>query len=302
MPVKELKLDFVGKIKKPEFQIRRKMLSKIIEGELTATSKGRGIEFTGFRKYVYGDDASMIDWTASLRAKETLIREYEEFKHFPIYILMDVSDSMLFSSTETLKCEYAAELVFSIVYAIVNTGNKVGIGMFTDRMVSRNVPDSGTKNYYRMLQQLTNPNNYGGKYNLKKTLMETRTMLGEKSLIIIVSDFIGLEKGWDQYVKMMTGSFDILAIMVRDPRDKELPVDAGQFYVEDPYTEEKLTIDTKDYADLYRKKAEEEEADIRSRFETAKAGFISLLTTEDFLRPLLKFITLRAKLMMKTRG
>jgi len=302
MAIKELKLDLLGKIKDPKFQVRRKMLSKILEGELAASFKGRGIEFTGFRKYVYGDDASLIDWPASLRAKESLIREYEEYKNFQIFVLFDVSNSMLFSSTKQLKCEYAAELVFSLVYSVVNTGNKVGVGMFNKDLVTRNVPDSGTKNYYRILQELTNPENYGGGFDIKKALMQTRTLLGEKSLIIIVSDFLGLEEGWHRYIRMLSRDFDILGIMIRDPRDRKIPKDAGQFLVQDPYSGEKMLIDAKDYAELYRKKVEEEEEDIKHKFQAAKAGLVSVSTTEDFLRPLLKYIKIRAKIMMKMEG
>ena len=302
MAIKELKLDFLGKIKKPEFQVRRRMLSRILEGELAASFKGKGIEFTGYRKYVYGDDASLIDWPATLRAKDTLIREYEEYRNFQIFVLFDVSDSMLCSSTEQLKCEYGAELVFSIIYSVVNSGNKIGLSMFSSELVTRKTPQSGTKNYYHILQDLMNPNNYGGKFNLKKSLMQTRALLGEKSLVIIVSDFLGLEEGWERYIRMLSRDFDILGIMISDPRDRELPPDTGQFLLEDPYTGERLQIDIKDYAKLYAKKAKEEEENIRIKFQTAKAGLISVSTTEDFLKPLLKFMRLRARLMMKTRG
>ena len=301
MAIKKLNVDFLGKIKKAEFQVRRKMLSKIIEGELASSSKGRGIEFTGYRKYIYGDDASMIDWSASLRSKDTLIREYEEYKNFQIYILMDVSNSMLFSSTEKLKCEYVAELVFSVVYSIVNTGNKIGLGMFTDKLLNREVPQSGTKNYYRILQNLSNVDNYGGPFNLKKVLMQTRALLGEKSLIILVSDFIGIEDGWERYLKMMTQTFDIVGVMIRDPRDKEMPDDAGQFLIQDPYSGETLQRDNKDYSELYKKKVIEEEKRIKRGFQTAKAGFVSVSTKEDFLKPLLRYIELRAKMLMKAR-
>lgn len=299
MAVKELKLNLLGKIKKPEFQVRRKILSRILEGELAASFKGKGIEFTGFRKYVYGDDASQIDWPASLRSKQILIREYEEYRNFQIFVLLDVSNSMLFSSTERLKCEYASELVFSIVYSIVNSGNKIGLGMFTDHLVTRNIPQSGTKNYYRMLKGLSNPKNYGGPFDLKKVLMQTRTLLGEKSLIIIVSDFIGLENGWKKYVQMLNPNFDVLGIMVRDPRDKEIPKNIGQFLIEDPYTNEKILIDSNDYAKLYKEKVKEEEEEIKRQFQSAKAGFVSVLTTQDFLKPLLKYIKIRSKMLAK---
>jgi|FLOH01.1.fsa_nt_gi uncharacterized protein (DUF58 family) len=301
MTVKELKLDFIAKIKKPEFQVRRRILSKIIEGELAASKKGRGIEFTGFRKYMYGDDSSLIDWAASLRTKTTLIREYEEYKNFQIFLLLDVSDSMLFSSIDKLKCEYAAELVFSIVYSIVNIGDKVGMGMFTDRLITRKVPQSGTENYYRILDDLTNPENYGGPFSLKNALLQTRALLGEKSLIIVVSDFIGLEPGWDKYIRMLTHNFDILGIMVRDPRDKTLPEGTGQYLLEDPYSNEKMLIDSNDYAKIYADRVKKQEEEVKKGFQSAQAGFISVESDKDFMKPLMKYLKTRAKFMGRRR-
>ncbi|MAG39231.1 hypothetical protein CMO90_04055 [Candidatus Woesearchaeota archaeon] len=295
MAIKELKLDFVSKIKDTNFQVRRQMLSKVLEGELTASFKGKGIEFTGFRKYEYGDDASSIDWPATLRAKTPLIREYEEYRNFHIFVLLDVSNSMLFSSIEQLKCEYAAELAFSIVYSIVNTGNHIGMGLFTDRLVTRQIPQTGTANYFRMLEDLSNPDNYGGPFDFKRPMMQTKKLLTDKSLVIVISDFIGLKEGWHHYLSMMTENSDILGIMVRDPRDKELPKEAGQFLLEDPYTGEKLHIDSKDYADIFKKTVEEQEQEIKRKFLGAKGGVISVRTDEDFLKPLLKYVKLRAK-------
>jgi len=297
--IKELKLDLLGKIKKPEFQVRRKMLSKILEGELASNTKGQGIEFSGYRKYDYGDDASTIDWPASLRAKTTLIREFEQYRNFQIYILLDVSDSMLFSSTEQLKVEYAAEIAFSIVYSVVNSGSKVGMSMFNDKLVTKRIPNSGSKNYFRIIQDLTNGKNYGGNFDLRKPLSQSRALLFDKSLIIVISDFLGLKKGWNNYISMMSQQFDILAIMVRDPRDKEIPDNAGQFYLEDPFSKEKIRIDTKEYAKIYREMVKKEEEDIQKKFLSAKSGFVSVSTTEDFLKPLLKYVRLRAKILSR---
>ncbi|MBU1854703.1 MAG: hypothetical protein KKF89_03205 [Nanoarchaeota archaeon] len=148
---------------------------------------------------------------------------------------------------------------------------------------------------------MTNPENYGGGFDLKKALMQTRTLLGEKSLIIIVSDFLGLEEGWERYIRMLSKEFDILGIMIRDPRDKEMPTDTGQFMVEDPYSGEQMLIDSKDYAEIYKKRANEEEMKIIREFQTAKAGLVSVTTTEDFLKPFMKYIRIRAKIMMKMR-
>ena len=80
MAIKKLNAELVPKIRKLEVFARQSALSQYIEGNWTTTVKGQGIEFTGYRSYTYGDDASMIDWKASLRSKSLLVKEYEQEK------------------------------------------------------------------------------------------------------------------------------------------------------------------------------------------------------------------------------
>jgi uncharacterized protein (DUF58 family) len=301
MPIKELQLDFVRKIKDPKFQVKRNLLSRTLEGELQTMFKGRGMEFTGFRDYVYGDDASQIDWPASLRAKSTLIREFEEYRNFEIFIMLDVSNSMLFSSTNKLKCEYAADIAFSLVDSLVNVGDKIGLALFTDKLVTRRIPRAGRENYYSMVQDLTNPNNYGGNFDLGKALMQARALLGGKSLVIIISDFMGLQKSWSHQLKMMSPNFEILGIMVRDPRDKTIPTGAGQYVVEDPYSNEKLYIDATKYAKTYSEAAKKNELEIEHTFLQMRSGILNLSTDKEFIDDLIVFFKKRAIIAAKAK-
>jgi len=124
MPIKQLDLISCRKLRKTEVAAKRRVLSKVLEGSWIALLKGRGMEFAGFRPYTYGDDASRIDWNATLRAKEVLVREFEEYKTVNVFFLLDISDSMLFTSQKKLKCEYAAEMMFNLATAIVRRGRQ----------------------------------------------------------------------------------------------------------------------------------------------------------------------------------
>ena len=119
MPLQELRLELFPQFKKIELKARLDIISKFLEGDWTTMLKGQGTEFAGFRPYsAFVDDATLIDWKATLRSGEILVREFEKTRSFNVFVLMDVSDSMLFSSTDKLKCEYAAELAFSLCFAI----------------------------------------------------------------------------------------------------------------------------------------------------------------------------------------
>lgn len=72
MAIKELRIELTPRVRKAEIYAKRSVLSKTISGNWVTSFKGRGIEFAGYRSYQYGDDASLIDWRASLRSKETM--------------------------------------------------------------------------------------------------------------------------------------------------------------------------------------------------------------------------------------
>ena len=100
MPIKELNLELFPRFKNVEVRARLDIINKFLEGDWTTMLKGTGTEFAGFRPYnVFVDDASLIDWKATLRSGEILVREFETTRSFQVFILVDVSDSMLFSST-----------------------------------------------------------------------------------------------------------------------------------------------------------------------------------------------------------
>ena len=300
MGVKELRVDLSPHIKNAEIFAKRSVLSKTITGNWVTSYKGHGIEFAGYRSYQFGDDASLIDWRASLRAKEPLVREFEEYKSFSVFILLDVSNSMLFSSSEKLKAEYGAELAYALADGILRSGDAVGLGMFTDNLNLSLHPNIGRGMLDRFAQHLKDPEMYGGNFDLQKVLKQTVSFLQNNAVIIIISDFLGLRKGWERYVRMMSQNFEMIGLMLRDPRDRELPSHAGQYSLEAPYSNDYMYIDVKDFAGTYKRYVEEEERKIMNVFRKVRGGATLITTDKDYLGPLTRFLRKRQFITMAT--
>ncbi|MFH1173893.1 MAG: DUF58 domain-containing protein [archaeon] len=294
MAINELKVENIPGLKKLEVHTRQNVLNKALEGNWMASFKGRGMEFAGYRKYTFGDDASAIDWKASLKSKQTLVKEYEEERTLNVLLLVDVSNSMLFSSTGKLKAEYAAELVASLSFAILSCGDAVGMSMFTDRLVTKSQPNIGKTVYYMLIRDILNTKNYGGMFSFKVPVSHLLAILDRKSIIIIISDFIGMEKNWAHILATAAGQHEIIAIMIRDPRDRELPKDIAQYIVEDPYTGEKLYIDTKKFGKKYAEYARKDEEAIEHEFKKRKCDFLKLYTDQDYFNPIIAFFRKRS--------
>jgi len=298
MPIKELRLKLLPDIYTLSVGAKKDILSNALEGEFTTLFKGKGMEFAGYREYTYTDYASTIDWAASLRAKKTLVREFEVQKNFKIFFMLDVSDKMLWCSTKQnkLKAEHGAELMNKLAYAMLRANNAIGFALFTDIFTSRLYPDIGIGVIARMNKELRNPNNYGGRYSIKKALQYVASFLKERCLIIIISDFIGMEDGWEGYLHNIMAQHEVIGIMLRDPRDEELPNVAGQYVLEDPFSRERYIVDLGDYKKSYAANVIKEEAAIFNSFGKNAYNFIKLRTDKEFSGALMAFFRKRAQI------
>lgn len=71
---------------------------------------GRGTEFDDLRVFQFGDDPRQIDWRASARSPERLIRTYRSEFQQPFQLVVDRNSTMRFGTQKRLKVTQAARL------------------------------------------------------------------------------------------------------------------------------------------------------------------------------------------------
>jgi len=297
MAIQKLNVDLSDRHTKVNISGRREILSQAVEGNWATIFKGRGLEFTGYRPYTYSDDASLIDWKASLRSKDVLVREFEEYKNFKVVFFLDVSNSMLFTSTKDpkLKAEYAAELAFTLSEAASQTGDAVGLFMFSHKVLAAIPPGFGRGMKKRFEQVLGNKEFYGGERNLKKSLLEMNSMLSDRSIIVIISDFLAFPSDWEKYISLLATRHQLYGVMIKDPRDRTLPLFGGQYAVKDPNTSETMYIDAFNFKKKYESLALAHEEYIIKVFKKFKTSCLLLENGTPFSDALRKFFNTHAK-------
>lgn len=288
MPIKELKLNLAPLIRKLEIFTRKKIETGLT-GRYVSAFKGRGLEFEGYGQYTPADDATMIDWKASLRADEVLIKKFMKERNLIVFFLMDTSNSMLFASINKLKAEYAAEMVASLSFSILQAGDNVGMAIFTDRVEKAVKPNMGNRQFFEIVRAVSNPQFYGGGFDLIFALKYVTSFLRRRAVLIIVSDFLGLKGDWKKYMRIATEKYEVITLIVRDQRDKTLSTDIGQIVIEDPYSDEQRLINPKKVAKQYAKIALEQEKKLMSDFKECNLDFIELVTNKSFISPITKF-------------
>lgn len=295
--IKEFRPELLPQIRQLAIRANRNFLSRTLTGNWLSSFKGRGIEFSDYRVYTAGDDASLIDWRASLRARKILVKELTEEKNLNVFVCVDVSNSMLYGSGGTLKAEYAAQVASSVVYAALRAGDSAGLILYTDQIETFIKPAIGMKQHSLVLDILAKPDNYGGGQDFGKVMTQIMGATKQRGIIIVVSDFIGMDDRWNRYLEIASGRFELVGLMIRDPRDRRLPRHAAEYVLEDPYSDKKLIIDTDTYADAYAEYVVKEEARVREYFRMVRGDTLLLETSEDFVRPLRRFFQKRSAMV-----
>jgi len=292
--MKEFKVNVNPLIKKLEI-FSKKGISGFLSGEFRSIFKGRGLEFHGYRNYNPSeDDAKSIDWKASMRSRYLVVKELVEEKNNNILFFVDVSSTMSFGSAEKLKNEFVIEMFASLSYTLLTGGDSVGLALFSNRVVKTIQPNIGTKQYYMMLRTITSPELYEGEFDLAKAIHDLSIETVRRSIIIIISDFIGLKGNWYEELKLLAAKHEVIAFVVNDQRDLIMPEEVGQVFVEDPNTGESLLINTKTVKQDYERIAREENQQLSKKFEDLGIDSLFITTDQPFNKRLMTFFKKRA--------
>jgi uncharacterized protein (DUF58 family) len=289
---KSLNLDIAGAVSELE-TLLKKVLPKNIMFKLLL---GKGLEFDGYRDFNQSDDAVLIDWKASVRQQKPLVRKYIEERDLKFLFLIDVSDNMIFGSTAKLKCEYSAELAAAVSHLIVTTGDRFGFVLYNNQIIKIRPPETGTRAFEIFVHELSTPSNYGGISNLSRVIEPLiKTMPSDIAIIFIISDFVRLDESYKMNLELLSGLYETIAIVVRDPLDMKFPEINKEVVIEDPETREKLLINPKIAKELYERNASEQFDKIKDIFRDLNIDFLELCTDMSFSTEFAAFLEERTK-------
>lgn len=291
--MKKLLINVTPVIKALELTSKTALGGELI-GSYKSRFRGRGVEFEEFGDYAPGDDAEQIDWKASVKANKLLIKQYIEERNLKIFFLIDVSNSMVYTTGKKLKAEYVGEMVISLAFLMIKNSDQIGYALFNDQVIKKAPVRGGLVQYYNLIDTLLNSKNYGGGYDFANALRFTFSYAPERSMVILISDFIGLgSTKWQEILRINARRFDIITLMVRDPADSVLPASKRGAVLKDPFSKRKVRIYGERVRERYTALVKQQEEDLAEFFKKAGASFLRLETSKSFVEPIISFFNQR---------
>ncbi|MFM9911033.1 MAG: DUF58 domain-containing protein [Chitinophagaceae bacterium] len=272
-----------------ELEIKSKRLTRhLFTGEYHSAFKGRGMLFKEVREYQHGDDIRFIDWNVSARFNHPFSKLFEEERELSVMLLVDVSASSLFGTTNAIKKDLITEIAAVLAFSAISNNDKVGILFYSDEVEKFIPPKKGRDHVLYIVRELlaSQPKRKGTK--LGEALRRFNNSTRQKCITFILSDFI--DTSFSDAIKVAGKKHDVIGIKLYDPLDMQLPA-VGLLQATDFESGKSMVIDTDDFATRqYYQQAFFKHTDwCKNIFLKAGCDLLHLKTDEDYVKLLQKF-------------
>ncbi len=217
--------DILRRVRKIEIKTRG-LSDEIFAGKYHTAFRGRGMSFAEVREYRVGDDVRDIDWNVTARSDRAHVKVYEEERELTMMLLVDVSPSRLFGSTEHTKKNLINEVAATLAFSAVKNNDKVGCILFSDRVEKFIPPKKGRSHILAIIRELVGFRPTGQGTALSEALRYLVGVNKKRTTCFLLSDLVNnpADNGaLEDALKIASSRHDIMAVRVFDRRDAELP-------------------------------------------------------------------------------
>jgi uncharacterized protein (DUF58 family) len=206
----------------------------LLSGRFASRMRGRGLNFEEIRNYRPGDDVRLIDWKVTARLQKPHVRVFDEERDRQVLLVVDQRLSMFFGSRLSMKSVTAARAAAIGAWRVLDVGDRVGAIVFNDSDV---VEIRARRSRATVLQVLSAVVAQNRALGVGRSLVSAPAMLNaaldhaerralHDAAVIIVSDFDGADDVTRRMVGSMTRHNDVIALLVHDPLQSDLPPSA----------------------------------------------------------------------------
>lgn len=285
--------EILKKVRRIELRTRH-LVDTVFSGEYHSVFKGQGMAFAEVREYQLGDDIRSIDWNVTARMGHPFVKVYDEERELTVMLMVDASASGDFGTVSQMKGEIGVEICALLAFSAIQNNDRVGLIVFTDDVEVFIPPKKGRMHVLRVIRELLyfRPSRRGT--DIGAALDYLNRINKRKSVVFLVSDF--LASGYEAALRVSGKRHDLIAVVLQDPRERELP-DVGLVELEDAETGREMLVDTSDqeFRYLFRQLNDRAEERRDQVFRSVGIDRVDIHTGSTYVDALMRFFRKRAQ-------
>lgn len=140
----------------PPFDSRKHLPSRLarlrdLDGRAAVRVRGQGTEFDSLREYVRGDDVRSIDWRASARSRNVVVRTWQPERDRRVVLVLDTSRTSAGRVDDVPRLDSAMDAALLLAALAMRAGDRVDF-VAGDRRVRSRLRFSGDRDIAAQLQ------------------------------------------------------------------------------------------------------------------------------------------------------
>ncbi len=212
-------------------KVRKKMsitanrkVHNALEGEYASVFKGRSMDFEDLREYVPNDDIKDVDWKATARSGQTLIKRYVAIRKYRILLVVDTGKAMAATTQAGEMKRDVTVMTAGIIASVAQRhADLVGLVAGNSKHLTYLPPKDSRQQVERILQHIYNDTSLESpKSNLTNLLEYVKRNIKQRMMLIIISDNIEFGNTEEKLLRRLDAQHEILFIAIDDvdPSDK----------------------------------------------------------------------------------
>lgn len=225
LAARQATLDAPGRIRVlPPFLSRRHLPSRLarlreLDGRTSVQIRGQGTEFDSLREYVRGDDVRSIDWRATARRNDVMVRTWRPERDRRVVIVIDTARTSAARVDDEPRLDTAMEAALLLAALASRAGDRVDLLAYDRRARGRVQGAQGAELLSRMVDTLSVIEPELIEMDWSAVPAQVRLITSQPALVVLLTtvDAPGASTGLLSVLPQLTKRHTVVVASVTDP-------------------------------------------------------------------------------------
>lgn len=222
---RQASMDTPGRLRVlPEFASRRHLPSRLarlreLDGRASVQVRGPGTEFDSLREYVIGDDVRAIDWRATARRSDVVVRTWRPERDRRVLIVLDTGRTSAVRVLDAPRIDASIEAALLLAALATKAGDRVELLVFDRRVRGRVASATGAGVMASFADTLALAEPELVETDWPGVVAQVRQRLSQRALVVLLTalDPAAVEQGLLGVVGQLTERHQVVLASVSDP-------------------------------------------------------------------------------------
>lgn len=219
----------------PPFRSRKHLPSRLallreMDGRTAVLTRGQGTEFDSLREYVIGDDVRAIDWRATARAGDVVVRTWRPERDRRVLIVVDTGRLSAVRLGDETRLDAQIEATLLLAALASHAGDRVDVVAIDTEVRARVAGERGPKLMNELAERLAPLEPALVETNWTQVATVVRQQLSQRALVVLLTalDPSAIENGILPVARALAADHTTVLASALDPGLREMRAGAAE--------------------------------------------------------------------------